>query len=62
MRKVDKHVLITWMNAMLGKVLRVRVVAEVVERSDNRTGKNFGEGEFAWSVKGRINTDGKKSR
>lgn len=62
MRKVDKHVLVTWMNAMLGKVLRVRIVAEVVERGNDGTGKNFGEGKFAWSIKGRVNTDGKESR
>ena len=60
MRKVDKHVLVTWMYAMLGKVLRIGVVAEVVEGRNDRTGKNFGEGKFAWGIKGRINADGKE--
>jgi hypothetical protein len=42
--------LVAWVNAVLGKVGRVGVVDEIVERSDDRTVEDFLKGKLAGRV------------
>lgn len=60
MRKVDKEVLVPWVYAMLGQVLRAGIVEKVVEGCDDRIVKDFGNGEFAWGIKSSVDADGEE--
>jgi hypothetical protein len=58
--QIDQKVLVAWVNAVLGKVGRVGVVDEIVERSDDRTVEDFLKGKLAGRVRRRVYTDGKE--
>jgi hypothetical protein len=59
--EVDQTVLISRVDAMLGKVVRIRVVDEVVEGGNNRVVKNLGEVEFARGIERSVNANGNES-
>ncbi len=61
MRKVDEEVLVSWVNAMLGEIGRVRVVEKVIEGHDDGVGEDGREGEVARCVGCSVDADGYKS-
>lgn len=54
--------LIVRMDTMLGKIRRVGVVNEIVERCNDGTVEEFGEGEFAGGIKCGVNADSREGR
>jgi hypothetical protein len=59
--EVDQGMLIPWMNAMLGKIRRFRVVKEVVEGSNDWVSEGLCEVELARGIKRCVNANGKES-